>query len=350
MTVLKQYDSGTSQWIPIVSGVPGPTGATGATGAGGALGYWGSFWSTQNQTAASATTAYAVTLNNSDSNSNGVSVVSNSRVTHANAGVYNLQFSIQFLNVGNSDANTNVWFRKNGTDILDSSSQCTVPAQHSGGSGQIILALNLMIQLAASDYIELVWQTESTQVSLEALAAGTTPTTPRTPSVIFTSQQVMYTQVGPTGATGPQGPAGVTIRVADTPPSSPATGDVWYESDTGKLFCYYDSFWIEVSGADGSVGATGPAGATGATGATGSTGATGPGVATGGTTGQVLAKIDGTNYNTQWVTPTVYTPTGGSTGQVLSKVDGTNYNTQWVTPTVYASTGKAIAMAIVFGG
>ena len=43
-------------------------------------------------------------------------------------------------------------------------------------------------------------------------------------------------------------------------------------------------------------------------------------------------------------------PTGGSTGQVLAKIDGTNYNTQWVTPTVYASTGKAIAMAIVFGG
>jgi len=34
---------------------------------------------------------------------------------------------------------------------------------------------------------------------------------------------------------------------------------------------------------------------------TGATGATGAGVPIGGTTGQVLAKIDGTNYNTQWV-------------------------------------------------
>ena len=54
---------------------------------------------------------------------------------------------------------------------------------------------------------------------------------------------------------------------------------------------------------------TGDKGDTGTTGATGSTGATGPGVAVGGTTGQVLAKIDGTNYNTQWVTPTVDTNT-----------------------------------------
>jgi hypothetical protein len=44
--------------------------------------------------------------------------------------------------------------------------------------------------------------------------------------------------------------------------------------------------------------ATGPAGPTGDTGATGPAG---QGVPTGGTTGQVLAKIDGTDYNTEWV-------------------------------------------------
>ncbi|WP_294318028.1 hypothetical protein [uncultured Chryseobacterium sp.] len=35
----------------------------------------------------------------------------------------------------------------------------------------------------------------------------------------------------------------------------------------------------------------------------GNLGSAGVGVPTGGTTGQVLAKVDGTNYNTQWVTP-----------------------------------------------
>ena len=34
--------------------------------------------------------------------------------------------------------------------------------------------------------------------------------------------------------------------VSDTAPSSPATGQIWYESDTGKTFVYYDSFWVEV--------------------------------------------------------------------------------------------------------
>lgn len=50
-----------------------------------------------------------------------------------------------------------------------------------------------------------------------------------------------------------------TITVQDTPPTY-AAGALWYESDTGKLFVGYDSYWVEVAG---------PAGPTGATGATG---------------------------------------------------------------------------------
>lgn len=46
----------------------------------------------------------------------------------------------------------------------------------------------------------------------------------------------------------------------------------------------------------------GATGATGATGAAGAAGANGQGVPIGGTAGQVLAKIDATDYNTQWIT------------------------------------------------
>ena len=59
----------------------------------------------------------------------------------------------------------------------------------------------------------------------------------------------------------------------------------------------------------GDVGATGPTGATGPQGSKGDTGATGAGVATGGTTGQVLTKVSGTNYDTNWTTPTTGTVT-----------------------------------------
>jgi hypothetical protein len=57
--------------------------------------------------------------------------------------------------------------------------------------------------------------------------------------------------------------SGATI--SENIPSSPTAGQVWYESDTGKTFVYYDSFWVEIVG---STGAQGPTGATGAEGGT----------------------------------------------------------------------------------
>ncbi len=40
--------------------------------------------------------------------------------------------------------------------------------------------------------------------------------------------------------------AGGSITVQDAAPSSPSAADLWYESDTGKTFVYYDSFWVEI--------------------------------------------------------------------------------------------------------
>jgi microcystin-dependent protein len=39
---------------------------------------------------------------------------------------------------------------------------------------------------------------------------------------------------------------GSSVTVSDNPPSSPVQGNIWFESDTGRVFVYYDSFWIEV--------------------------------------------------------------------------------------------------------
>ncbi|MBT7004506.1 MAG: hypothetical protein HOA06_07265 [Chloroflexi bacterium] len=37
-----------------------------------------------------------------------------------------------------------------------------------------------------------------------------------------------------------------TYSASDTAPSSPDGGDLWYESDTGNLYVYYGSVWVEV--------------------------------------------------------------------------------------------------------
>lgn len=43
-----------------------------------------------------------------------------------------------------------------------------------------------------------------------------------------------------------------TFTASDDPPSSASAGDIWFESDTGKSFVYYDSFWVEIAGRAGS--------------------------------------------------------------------------------------------------
>lgn len=64
-------------------------------------------------------------------------------------------------------------------------------------------------------------------------------------------------------------------------------------------------------------------GAQGAPGADGQDGADGVGVPAGGTAGQVLAKINATDYNTEWVTPT----SGGNDGLIAEQYDDTlNYD------------------------
>jgi hypothetical protein len=191
------------------TGATGLQGATGLTGAGGASGFWGSFWSNQDQSAANTTTAYPITLNNTDPDSIGVSIVSNSQITFANAGVYNIQFSAQADRVsGLGTDSIDIWFRKNGTDIPESNTVITVDG--AAASAKTVAAWNYMLKLSAGDYVELVWRTSDTNLQLIHEASATSPTRPAIPSVIVTAQQVMYTQMGATGATGATGVAGAS--------------------------------------------------------------------------------------------------------------------------------------------
>lgn len=36
------------------------------------------------------------------------------------------------------------------------------------------------------------------------------------------------------------------IAISDSAPSSPTAGDLWYESDSGRTYIYYDSSWVEI--------------------------------------------------------------------------------------------------------
>lgn len=149
---------------------------------------YGAFQDTTDQTA-TANTATVMTFNTTDY-ANGVSVVSNSKLTVAQAGLYNLQFSVQFENTDTQEHDVTIWLRKDasgaGVDITGSAGLVGIPSSHGGISGHIIVGWNYFITLNANDFVEIWWSTPSTQVTIQAYAAGTSPTRPSTASVVAT--------------------------------------------------------------------------------------------------------------------------------------------------------------------
>ena len=150
---------------------------------------------------------------------------------------------------------------------------------------------------------------------------------------------------GPTGPTGPTGPAGsegpsaYAVAVSEgfvgteaqwlaslVGPTGPTgnTGDIGPTGLTGPQGNTGNTGPTGLTGPEGPTGPTGPAGPEGPTGPTGPTGLTGPagpGVPTGGAAGQVLTKIDGTDYNTQW-SATTSNNTNSSLADLVNTVDG----------------------------
>ena len=147
---------------------------------------YGAFQDSTDQTAANTTTAYAVTFNTTDF-SNGVTLASGSRLTVADAGIWNLQFSIQLKNTTNDGQDVDIWFRKNGTNIDNSNSRFHLSTRKSAGDpSHLIASLNFFVSLAANDYVEIMWRPTNVGVSIEHFATSSSPTRPAVPSVIAT--------------------------------------------------------------------------------------------------------------------------------------------------------------------
>jgi hypothetical protein len=132
---------------------------------------------------------------------------------------------------------------------------------------------------------------------------------------------------GPTGATGPQGVSitlkGTVANVGALPPSGNSVNDAYIVTVDGDLYIWNGTTWNSAGQIVGPEGPAGPPGPTGPTGPTGDEGIvaqteapvntdilwldtdaegySAPGVVAGGTAGQILSKVDGTDYNTAWI-------------------------------------------------
>jgi hypothetical protein len=110
-------------------------------------------------------------------------------VTVANAGVYNIQFSVQIENFSNDVADTSVWFRVNGNDIPKSSSYMTTASIHGGSPGATIMTVNIFYTCAANDVLSLAWTSVLGKTAITSIPpVGST--IPQAPGVIFTVNKI----------------------------------------------------------------------------------------------------------------------------------------------------------------
>jgi len=144
---------------------------------------YGAFSSDQDQTA-TVNTATLMTFNTTDF-ANEVSI-SSSQITVVNAGIYNLQFSVQFQNTDTAFQDVYIWLRQNGVDIPGSTGFISIPNRHAGTDGHSIIGWNYFLNMAAGDYIEIYWSVPNAAVTIQHLAASGTPTKPSTQSVVAT--------------------------------------------------------------------------------------------------------------------------------------------------------------------
>jgi hypothetical protein len=124
--------------------------------------------------------ATAVTFN-TDLTGTGISVVASTQITFTAAGTYMLAPSIQLANSTAIDHDATLWFRKNGTNIENSSTVITVPKTGDGGTA--VFSLSFFDTVTAGQYIEIMWLPENVGVTIDFLAAGAIA--PAIPSVLL---------------------------------------------------------------------------------------------------------------------------------------------------------------------
>lgn len=170
------------------------------------LGYYGAFSDVTDQFATVINTGYPMRLGVTDL-SNGVTVVSNSRITIANTGIYNIQWSGQFRNPTANEHDITIWLRKNGVDVPGSSGIVLVPKKHGSFDGHNLPSWNYLIDPIAGDYYEFVWSTQDLAVFLSFDVP--IPPAPSTASVIVTVTQQSGIMAG-TGITSINSLTGAT--------------------------------------------------------------------------------------------------------------------------------------------
>jgi hypothetical protein len=179
-------DSGSNTFIEGSLNVSGSTTITGSLSvtnlivSGSTQFNVGAFNSTITQSGSSAV-SQSMTFNNTDI-TQGVSVVDTTKLTIANSGTYNIQFSAQLLADTGADTIW-IWLKQNGTNVSNTATKLVLRNNEAD-----VAAWNFVVPATANDYFELVWQNNGGHTKLlYEVASGNYPAIP---SVIATVTQV----------------------------------------------------------------------------------------------------------------------------------------------------------------
>jgi hypothetical protein len=101
----------------------------------------------------------------------------------ANAGLYKFSVSLQLTSSSASVKNVWIWFRKNGVDIANTSMITSLDSATAIRSP----SRDLFFSLLAGDYIEIMFASDSTNMTVDNIAA--TAFAPAAPAAILTVNQ-----------------------------------------------------------------------------------------------------------------------------------------------------------------
>ena len=146
--------------------------------------YYGEFTKTTDQTPASTNTDYALTFDNTEM-AEGISIGSPaSRIVVTQSGLYQFDATIQISSQNSNPKNIWLWFRKNGADIANTARLVTININN----GYVPMALAEFFSLAANDYIELMFASNDTGITVDNVAA--TAFAPAAPAVVLAVTQI----------------------------------------------------------------------------------------------------------------------------------------------------------------
>jgi hypothetical protein len=126
----------------------------------------------------------------------GFTLNANSTATCEIAGVYKIDYSLQFANTDNAIHDADVWLKVNGTNVPDSATRFTLQARKSASLFNYTCGYShVTFEIAAGDVISLVWASDKVATAnassdglfIEALPASASPySRPAIPSAIGT--------------------------------------------------------------------------------------------------------------------------------------------------------------------